>query len=66
MEGSKQYLTVPEAAKRLDRPEPVIRRWCRYKDFGARVGGRWTVPVENVEMIENHIKDVTSTSMVLA
>ena len=67
-EGGNRRRTRGARGRKLQclRSERVERRWCRYRDFEVRVGGRWLIPIKNVETVETALEIGSHGMMVLA
>ena len=45
--------TPPEASEALFVKPTTVQKWCRDYRIGIRIGGRWRIPQEAVDLIRN-------------
>jgi len=47
----EECITAPQAAKATSFSKPTIIEWCRKYHIGMKVGGRWYVNVDKLNLI---------------
>ena len=55
---SSNLLDIPQAAQRLGVSESLVRRYCREKRLGQKLGSRWIIALDQLERFEQQERKV--------